>query len=622
VDGTIARVDFYAGSNLLGSDTTSPYSFTWNNVPAGSYSLTAVARDNGGLTTTSAARTVTVSPPVTNQPPQTSLTAPADGATFAAPATVTLTATASDADGSIAAVEFYAGSTLIGSDSTAPYGVTWSNIGAGTYSLTSRARDNAGTTTVSAARTMTVTGLPAGWTATDIGAPGSSGSSTHSNGAFSLSSTGEVGGSADQFHFVYRQMTGDVEIRARVASIQNIEPWSKGGVMVRESLAANSVMGMMFISSTSGSAFHQRATTGASRTSTTGTNVAAPYWVRLERRGSVLTASQSVNGTTWATIGTMSLSASTIYVGLAVASGNSSQFATGVLDNVTAAALTTNRPPTTSLTGPANGATFTAPATISLTATASDVDGTIARVDFYAGSNLLGSDTTSPYSFTWSNVPAGSYSLTAVARDNSGNATTSSPRTVTVSGGTVNQPPLISLTAPAAGSVFTAPATVTLTATASDVDGSVAVVEFYAGTVQLGSDTAAPYTVSSTFTVGSYSLTAVARDNSGNVTVSGARDIRVDPALLPRTAIFTPSSNHATAVTRYSLEIFPAGANPSTANPVATRDLGKPAIVNGEISVDVSSTTSALPAGSYIATVTAIGSAGSARSAASPTFTK
>jgi hypothetical protein len=186
----------------------------------------------------------------------------------------------------------------------------------------------------------------------------------------------------------------------------------------------------------------------------------------------------------------------------------------------------------------------------------------------------------------------------------------------------VNQPPLISLTAPAAGSVFTAPATVTLTATASDVDGSVAVVEFYAGTVQLGSDTAAPYTVSSTFTVGSYSLTAVARDNSGNVTVSGARDIRVDPALLPRTAIFTPSSNHATAVTRYSLEIFPAGANPSTANPVATRDLGKPAIVNGEISVDVSSTTSALPAGSYIATVTAIGSAGSARSAASPTFTK
>jgi hypothetical protein len=93
-----------------------------------------------------------------------------------------------------------------------------------------------------------------------------------------------------------------------------------------------------------------------------------------------------------------------------------------------------NTPPTVSLTSPADGATFTAPATINLAATASDVDGTIARVEFYSGTTLLGTDTTAPYAFTWSNVPAGTYSLRAVAIDN-GNATGQSATvTVTVQG--------------------------------------------------------------------------------------------------------------------------------------------------------------------------------------------
>ena len=61
---------------------------------------------------------------------------------------------------------------------------------------------------------------------------------------------------------------------------------------------------------------------------------------------------------------------------------------------------------------------FTAPAAISLSATASDVDGTIAQVDFYANGVLIRTDTSSPYSFSWTNVSVGNYSLTAVARDN------------------------------------------------------------------------------------------------------------------------------------------------------------------------------------------------------------
>jgi hypothetical protein len=275
--------------------------------------------------------------------------------------------------------------------------------------------------------------------------------------------------------------------------------------------------------------------------------------------------------------------------------------------------------PVVSLLAPASGTVYTAPATIAVSAAASDSDGTVTQVLFYAGTTLIGSDTTSPYAITWSNVAPGTYWLTAVARDNAGVSTTSAARYVV----SANEAPTVSLTGPANGSTFSAPASIALAATASDVDGTVARVDFYAGSTLIGSDTSPPYAWSwSNVSVGSYALTAVARDNAGAMTVSGTRDIRVDDLALPRTAIFTASANHATAVDRYFLEIFPAGANPTVANPVATRDLGKPAVVGGEIQVDISSTTTALPPGSYIATVTAIGSGGSARSAASPAFTR
>jgi YVTN family beta-propeller protein len=92
-----------------------------------------------------------------------------------------------------------------------------------------------------------------------------------------------------------------------------------------------------------------------------------------------------------------------------------------------------NQAPTVTLTAPANNATFTAPAAITLTATAADADGTIARVEFYNGATKLGEDTASPYSFAWTNVAAGSYSLTARALDNAGAATFSTAANVTVS---------------------------------------------------------------------------------------------------------------------------------------------------------------------------------------------
>ena len=92
-----------------------------------------------------------------------------------------------------------------------------------------------------------------------------------------------------------------------------------------------------------------------------------------------------------------------------------------------------NKPPTVTLTAPANGATFTAPASVTLSATASDSDGTISKVEFYNGTTLLGTDTTSLYSFSWTSVAAGTYTVKAVAYDNSG-ASTSTTATITVNG--------------------------------------------------------------------------------------------------------------------------------------------------------------------------------------------
>ena len=79
-----------------------------------------------------------------------------------------------------------------------------------------------------------------------------------------------------------------------------------------------------------------------------------------------------------------------------------------------------NSLPSVTLTQPADGATFTAPATVNLAATASDTDGTVAKVEFFNGATKLGEDTTAPYSFTWSGVAAGTYTLTARATDDLG----------------------------------------------------------------------------------------------------------------------------------------------------------------------------------------------------------
>ena len=155
-DGTISSVEFYQGATLLGTATTSPYSVTWNAVPVGTYQLTAKAFDNVGAFKTSTAVNITVNNPG-NVAPTVSLTSPTGGASYQAPANIVLNATANDSDGTVSRVDFYQGSTLIGTDATSPYSVNWTGVSAGGYSLTAVATDNAGATTTSSPVSITVT---------------------------------------------------------------------------------------------------------------------------------------------------------------------------------------------------------------------------------------------------------------------------------------------------------------------------------------------------------------------------------------------------------------------------------------------------------------------------------
>ena len=315
-----------------------------------------------------------------NVPPSVSITSPAAGATFTAPATITINAAAADSDGTVSKVEFFANGTLVGTDTAAPFNVVWTNAAAGTYNLTAVATDNGNASTTSAPVSITVspgepppTGLPSGWSAADVGATGATGNSTFSNGVYSVTGAGaDVWGTADAAHFAYRSLTGDGSIVARVTSIQFVNAWTKAGVMIRNSLSPSAAQGFMLVaaSATKGVPFQRRPSDGAASVSTSGSQSTAPRWVKLVRAGNLLTGYESADGVNWTTVGSDTFTlGSTVLIGLAVSSHVTGVNATATFDNVTVSAGNPpppppNQPPVVSLTSPAAGASFTAPATI------------------------------------------------------------------------------------------------------------------------------------------------------------------------------------------------------------------------------------------------------------------
>ncbi|MBG8555974.1 carbohydrate-binding protein [Hymenobacter guriensis] len=513
-NGTVSKVEFFQGATKLGEDLTSPYSYVWTGVAAGTYSLTAKATDNAGAVTTSTAvsvsvtaaptaqaipgtieaesytaqqgtdketttdtgggqnvdwyetgdwldysvnvasagqytvgfrvasanggatlqlrnsagtvlgsvnvgntggwqswqtQTTTVTLPAgvqtlrlfasastgtnvnwlsftavtTNTPPTVSLTSPANGASFTAPASITINANAADANGTVSSVAFYNGTTLLGTDTSSPYSYTWTGVAAGTYSITARATDNAGAVTTSSAVSVTVTAAPVGQTI-----PGTIQAESYSAMlGIQTETTTDTGGGLN---------------------VGYIEAGDWMDYAVNVTTAGQYTVGFRLASEPGGGSLQLRNSAGTSLGSVTvGATGGWQSW-------------QTLNATV-----TLPAGAQTLRV-YATAGGVN-------INWLSFTAVTTNTPPTVSLTSPSNGATFTAPASITINATAADANGTVSSVAFYNGTTLLGTDTSSPYSYTWTGVAAGTYSITAKATDNAGAVTTSSAVSVSVS---------------------------------------------------------------------------------------------------------------------------------------------------------------------------------------------
>jgi hypothetical protein len=139
---TIKSVSFYANDDFLGRDTNSPYSLVWSNPPSGHFVLFARAVDEFGRSTLSAPVHITV----TDIDPIVKITSPTNGANFLVHEDIPLTADASDPDtnASIAKVSFYANDHLVGTVTSAPYSLVWSNAPSGLFALRAVAVDTTG----------------------------------------------------------------------------------------------------------------------------------------------------------------------------------------------------------------------------------------------------------------------------------------------------------------------------------------------------------------------------------------------------------------------------------------------------------------------------------------------
>src|SRR5436190_4498692 len=203
----------------------------------------------------------------------------------------------------------------------------------------------------------------ADWQKTDIGAVAAPGSATTDDrGGFVVQGSGEdIWNTSDEFHFVYLPAQGDLEILGRVLSVQNMDPWAKAGLMIRESVAANSKNAMVFLTPANQSGLQWRSVSGGSSSYTAGGSVPLPYWIRLVRTNDTFTAYRSANGTAWTLIGSTTISmAKSVYVGLAVTSHRDGTLAEARYDNVALSASSgssTNSPPSGGTNAPPAGGT-------------------------------------------------------------------------------------------------------------------------------------------------------------------------------------------------------------------------------------------------------------------------
>ena len=221
--------------------------------------------------------------------------------------------------------------------------------------------------------------------------------------------------------------------------------------------------------------------------------------------------------------------------------------------------LAPNNPPTVSITAPSNGANIITGTALTLTANSSDPDasGSVTQVEFFVDGISVGVDTDAPYSKPYTAV-VGNHNITAVSTDNIGDATTSSIVAIIVAN---NQAPTVSVSAATTAIVGDV---VAISATAADIDGRVAQVEFFVDNASIGVDNITPFTMNWTSTVGQHTFKAIATDTLALTGTSANATIIV--------AANTPPTASITSVSPSVNVMAPAGV---TINATATdSDLG------------------------------------------------
>ena len=435
----VAGVQFLVdGSNLGSEDTSSPYSVSWNTtaVANGSHSLTAVARDAAGNRTTSSAVGVTVSntsPPSTTRFEETA-------ATLAPAGTWSQTTSASTGVTLSGGQAVYAGAA--GATATFTFsgtGVSWIGFQC----------EQCGTASVHLDGSVVAT--------VDTYAP----SRPAASGAM-YSTTGLASGS----HTLAIEATGTSNVSSTGAFIIvdafDVEGATSGGggstTRLEETDPSVSYAGTWYPQTrddlSGGTVVESSDPNGTATLTFGGTGVS---WIGFKGPWAGI-AQVYLDGTLKGTVDTYApteQAQAVVYTASGLAAGShallikvtntwnpsstSSWIVVDAFDVTTGGSSPPppdTTPPTVSITSPASGSTVSGTMTVS--ASASDNVG-VAGVQFLVDGSALGSeDVASPYSVSWNTTTASnaSHTLTAVARDDAGNRTTSAPVTVTVANGT------------------------------------------------------------------------------------------------------------------------------------------------------------------------------------------
>ena len=431
-DRSIQRVEFVAGTNVIATAFAPPYAGNWVGPPPGNFAIVARAFDDLGVAVASPAAYlwITADP----RPPVVVMTAPAPGSIVPASSPLSLAATALAPDGAIGRVDFYAGGTMIGSASSAPYGFVWPSPIAGAQSFSAKAYDLKGRSAVSTPVSATVSGkVPL----VSLTAP-VAGAKLTAPATIGLTATAsEVGGSIVKVDFY----ANGAPIATQATAPYNAT-WTNAGAgsYSLTAKATDNVGATQSSAAVTITVVNNVPPTAVLTVPVNGQSFFAGQPVTLaatasDSDGAVSKVEFVVDGLT---IGALASPPFTqTWTPVAAGSHAVQARATDNAGAVTTSASVTinvnqNAAPITAITAPTSNQAFAIGQAITITAAASDPDGTVAKLEFLADGAVIGSLTASPFTKVWSGATAGPHVLTVRATDNVGAITLSTPVAITV----------------------------------------------------------------------------------------------------------------------------------------------------------------------------------------------